>query len=127
MTLKAFDHVNILTSNLDAMITWYETVLGLKNGDRPDFGFPGAWLYLDDQAVVHLVGVENTPTGYDGVRMEHVAFRAEGYTKFMSRLDAQGVESQVGEVPGLGILQVNIHDPDGNHLHIDFDPANEAT
>ena len=26
----------------------------------------------------------------------------------------------LGEVPGWGITQVNIHDPDGNHLHVDF-------
>ena len=125
MTLQAFDHVNIVTSNLEGMISWYMDVLGLRNGPRPDFEFPGAWLYLGDTAVVHLVGVESAPEGYDGVRMEHVAFRATGYQAFLDTLTAQGSEYRIAEVPGLTIVQVNIHDPDGNHLHIDFDMSKE--
>jgi hypothetical protein len=26
-------------------------------------------------------------------------------------------------VPGFPIVQINIWDPDGNHLHVDFDPG----
>ncbi len=125
MALQRFDHVNILTANLEAMIAWYENVLGLQNGARPDFGFPGAWLYLDGVAVVHLVGVDATPQGYEGVRMEHVAFRASGYEAFLTTLKAQAVEHRVSKVPGTALAQVNVHDPDGNHLHIDFDLAQE--
>ena len=125
MPLTAFDHVNILTSNLDAMTRWYTDVLGLQSGPRPDFGFPGAWLYLGETAVVHLVGVDDAPQGYGGVRIEHVAFRAEGYQAFLKTLKTQGIEPQLGRVPGTDIVQVNIHDPDGNHLHIDFDLSAE--
>ena len=121
MTLKAFDHVNILTSNLDAMIAWYGDILGLKSGARPDFDFPGAWLYLGDAAVLHLVGVDDAPKGYDGVRMEHVAFSASGYDAFIAKLKERKVEHRVGQIPGTELMQVNVHDPDGNHLHIDFD------
>ncbi|MEP3846012.1 MAG: VOC family protein [Paracoccaceae bacterium] len=125
MTLQAFDHVNVLTSNLDAMIAWYGDVLGLENGKRPSFGFPGAWMYLGDTAVVHLVAVDAAPTGYDGVRMEHVAFRAAGYTAFLDTLKSHDVEHSIAKVPGTSLVQVNIHDPDGNHLHIDFDMSSE--
>ena len=125
MTLQAFDHVNVLTSNLDAMIAWYVDVLGLENGKRPPFDMAGAWLYLGNTAVVHLVAVEAAPTGYDGVRMEHVAFRAAGYKTFLNTLNAHNVEYRIGKVPGTALVQVNIHDPDGNHLHIDFDLATD--
>ena len=125
MPLAAFDHVNIITGNLDAMTAWYADVLGLQAGWRPDFGFPGAWLYLGDTAVVHLVGTDAAPTGYDGVRMEHVAFRATGYQAFLDTLTEHGIEPRLGHVPGTEIVQVNIHDPDGNHLHIDFDLSAE--
>ena len=126
MTLQAFDHVNILTSNLDAMISWYDQTLGLTSGWRPEFSFPGAWLYLGERAVIHLVGVEDAPQGYNGVRMEHVAFRASGFDAFIAKLTAAGVDHQVGQVPGTEIRQVNVHDPDGNHLHIDFDLSDPA-
>jgi hypothetical protein len=29
-------------------------------------------------------------------------------------------------VPGFGTVQVNVHDPDGNHIHVDFAPAEAA-
>ena len=125
MPLTAFDHVNVLTSNLAAMETWYAEVLDLHAGPRPPFDIPGAWLYLGDTPVVHLVEVEDAPTGYDGVRMEHVAFRATGYQTFLDTLGTHGIEPRLGHVPGTEIVQVNIADPDGNHIHVDFDLSTE--
>ena len=92
MTLIAFDHVNIVTSNLASMTAWYEEMLGLSTGPRPPFDVPGSWLYLGETAVVHLVGVDRAPEGYDGVRMEHVAFRASGYEAFIAKLNAADVD-----------------------------------
>jgi catechol 2,3-dioxygenase-like lactoylglutathione lyase family enzyme len=122
----AFDHVNIRTANLDAMVAFYGTVLGLRPGRRPDFGFPGAWLYLGEQAYVHLVGVTATPAAGGNVTLEHFAFRATGLAEFRERLDAMGIDHSVDAVPGFPILQVNFHDPDGNHIHVDFDAAEAA-
>lgn len=59
--LTAFDHVNICTRNLDRMIAWYGDILGLRPGARPPFAFEGAWLYIGDSAVVHLVQVDTDP------------------------------------------------------------------
>ncbi len=120
--LQAFDHVNVRTANLDAMVKWYADVLGLHAGARPPFGFPGAWLYLGDRALIHLVGLREAPQGRDP-QIEHYAFRASGLKGFLERLDDHGIGYELAEVPGFGILQVNIHDPDGNHVHIDFDVA----
>ncbi|AXT27491.1 hypothetical protein D1823_13450 [Ruegeria sp. AD91A] len=61
MRIERLDHVNIVTTKLSDMVTWYEEVLGLRLGARPDFPFPGAWLYAGDDAVLHLVGQEGTP------------------------------------------------------------------
>ena len=125
MPLTSFDHVNVLTSNLAAMQTWYAEVLGLHAGPRPPFDIPGAWLYLGETPVVHLVELDNAPTGYDGVRIEHVAFRGQGYAGFCDTLATHGIEPTLGHVPGTDIVQVNIHDPDGNHIHVDFDLSTE--
>ena len=43
---------------------FYETAMGMTNGDRPPLPFPGYWMYLDGKAVIHIVGIdENDPSG----------------------------------------------------------------
>ena len=121
MPVTAFDHVNIRTHQLDEMISWYGDVLGLFPGPRPEFPFPGAWLYLRDQALVHLVGIEKAPVEPDNLGLEHFALRAEGMAEFLTKLESLGIEARVSPVPGLPVVQVNIFDPDGNHIHVDFD------
>jgi catechol 2,3-dioxygenase-like lactoylglutathione lyase family enzyme len=123
MPLTGFDHVNLRTAQLDAMIDWYGAVLGLRPGARPDFGFPGAWLYLGDTAVVHLVGAQGAGRAGDDLTLEHFAFRARDFAAFRDRLDAHGIAHSVDPVPGMPIVQINFRDPDGNHIHVDFDAA----
>jgi hypothetical protein len=41
----------------------------------------------------------------------------------LATLDADGAPCRLFPVPDFGIVQANIHDPDGNHIHIDFDAA----
>lgn len=125
MALKALDHVNVRTASVEAMAAWYQRVLGLTLGPRPDFPFPGAWLYLGDRAIVHLVGVAATPTAAEStIRLEHFALEGSGLGDFIDRLDATGTAYRIGITPGAapvgGIVQVNIADPDGNHIHVDF-------
>ena len=119
MFLKAFDHVNVKTSRLEEMVRWYDEVLGLKRGKRPAFPFPGAWLYLNETAIIHLVEVVTEPDAIDP-KIEHFAITADGKDEFLAHLKSHGVEADISEVPDFGITQVNIWDPDGNHIHIDF-------
>ena len=42
MTVRALDHVNIVTADLAASIAFYREVVGLVEGPRPAFPFPGA-------------------------------------------------------------------------------------
>ena len=120
MQIGKLDHVNLRTANLEAMTEWYERVLGLKSGPRPGFAFPGAWLYAGEHAAVHLVGVDAQPEKSGEPSLEHFAFSATGREAFLARLESEGIDYQTREVPDFGITQVNIWDPDGNHLHVDF-------
>ncbi len=122
--IERLDHINVRTAHLSAMVEWYEKVLQLRSGPRPPFAFPGAWLYAGQHALVHLVGVDRQPAeaGRD-IALEHGAFRATGYGDFIARLDAMGQRREVTRVPEFPIVQVNVWDPDGNHLHVDFDAA----
>ncbi|MEM7238203.1 MAG: VOC family protein, partial [Pseudomonadota bacterium] len=85
------DHVNIRTSRLDEMIRWYVDVMGLTEGWRPPFAFPGAWLYAGDAAIVHLIGVDAEP-GADpaDLKLEHFALRGDDLAATRARCKAAG-------------------------------------
>ena len=126
MQIDRLDHVNLRTTRLDLLVEWYTRVLGLRQGARPDFAFPGAWLYAGDAAVVHLVAIDGTEgAGSErALKMEHFAFSAAGRAEFEARLDALGERYERTPIPSFGLVQINLWDPDGNHLHVDF-PADE--
>lgn len=125
MPVQKLDHVNVRTDDLPRQIAFCERVLGLTRGRRPGFDFPGAWMYAGDQAVVHLIETEAPPAAYrPDQSLEHYALSATGLADFLAHLRAEKVAYYCRVLPDFGIRQVNIHDPDGNHLHIDF-PADE--
>lgn len=124
MALKWLDHVNIRTAELARLSRFYAEVLDLPAGARPPFGFAGAWHYCGERAAVHLVEVAQTPAGPEP-RLEHFAFRASGHAQFLDRLRRQGVPYTLAVVPGTLDRQVNLHDPDGNHIEVQF-AASEA-
>jgi catechol 2,3-dioxygenase-like lactoylglutathione lyase family enzyme len=127
MALARLDHVNLRTADLAALQTFYTDVLGMTLGPRPPFAFGGAWLYCGGQATVHLVEVDAQPAPEGELRLEHFAFAAEGLADFLALLRRRDVAYRIGVVPGFGIVQVNLHDPDGNHIHVDFAAAEAAT
>ncbi|MEP1443490.1 MAG: VOC family protein [Hyphomicrobiales bacterium] len=124
MKLGILDHVNILTSNLEEMTAWYRDVLGMTLGERPPFSFDGAWLYVDDMPYVHLIGIETKRQAIEP-QLEHFAFKATGMAEFLALLESRTIDYRRSKVPSLDIIQINIHDPDGNRIHVDFD-AHEA-
>ena len=125
MQVRSLDHVNIRTHDVDRLVEWYGRVLGMHPGPRPDFTFPGAWLYAGADPVIHLVGVEAAPDPGPRLRIEHFALGASGLADFLAHLEREGVPTRIGRLPGAGYghVQVNIHDPDGNHIHVDFAPG----
>lgn len=124
MTIHSLDHVNLRTADLDRLVAWYGQVLDMHPGWRPDFGFPGAWLYAGDLPILHLVAVEAIAQPADPP-LEHFALGATGYEEFVALLDDLGVPFRPVRLEDAGVIQINIHDPDGNHIHVDF-PLAEA-
>ncbi len=118
--IRFLDHVNVRTAALTGLVQFYEEVLGLKRGDRPDLGFPGAWLYAGERAVLHLVGVEQKPPPQGVLSLEHFAFAASGLSAFLTNLERLGVPYQRSVQVGTGSIVINLKDPDGNRLHVDF-------
>ncbi len=128
MPLLAFDHVNIRTVNLEKMVAWYEKVLGLRSGSRPEFPVPGAWLYLGSSCVVHLIEADPPPMVHsegESLRVEHIAFRAEGRNAFIAHLEENDVPYKLFPFEPMNVVLVFIRDPDGNRIHVDF-PTSES-
>lgn len=126
MQIERLDHVNLRTTQLDILIDWYSDVLGMHKGERPDFPFPGAWMYVGSAAVVHLVGIDSA-TGIGSeveLKLEHFALAASGRARFEAKLQSMGARYQRADIASFNIIQINLWDPDGNHIHIDF-PADE--
>ncbi|TQV82305.1 VOC family protein [Denitrobaculum tricleocarpae] len=119
MPLTSLDHVNIRTRNLPEMVRFYEEVVGLYEGERPPFSFPGAWLYCGDRAALHLMGPAEGETAAVG-QIDHFAFMASGLSDFIANLEKRNIEYATRTIPELGNTQVNVRDPDGNRIEIQF-------
>jgi catechol 2,3-dioxygenase-like lactoylglutathione lyase family enzyme len=105
-------HVSINIDDIDAALDFYVGVLGLiVRPDRPDFGFPGAWLDAGGQQV-HLIGAE--PPGDRG---QHFALRVDDIDAAVGDLRARGIEISDPVVVGTG-RQSFTHDPAGNLVEL---------
>ena len=132
MELLALDHYTLAVEPdaLPGLLAFYTRVLTLREGPRPDFDFPGHWLYASSSAVVHLAGTGGTggkgdaavPTG----RLDHVSLRTRGLVAARARLAAHGVAWHEAPVPGMPLHQVFLRDPAGLRIELTFDAAEVA-
>jgi catechol-2,3-dioxygenase len=120
MALLYLDHVNLRTANLAGMTEFYCHVLGLRLGPRPLFAFGGAWLYCGERPVVHLVEIEHPVSPSGPLRLEHFAFSADGFEELVAALNRAHVEHRISTLVGSETRQINLRDPDGNRVHVDF-------
>ena len=106
-------HVNIRALDLERTIAFYVEAVGLAEGFRPPFPFPGAWLYDGERPAVHLT----VATGLDGgasPAVDHVAFAFDALDEALSRLDRLNLShTQPTPVPGTKIRQCFLKDPNG--------------
>ena len=72
MPALSLDHWNVYCKDLKATVRFYERYVGLTDGDRPPFNFPGAWLYAGEKPILHLVS-ETGRKDHGGGAIDHVA------------------------------------------------------
>lgn len=125
MPVDQLDHINIRTTKLREMVSWYTDVLGLSSGWRPSFPFDGAWMYANEKAIVHLVEIADPPAvGAEvDLKLEHFALKATDISAFEANLKALGLDFRKTALPETKEVAFNIWDPDGNHIHVDFQDA----
>lgn len=115
------DHFTIVTDDLSVTEGFYLKFLGLTRGPRPEFRFPGLWLYAGDAAVLHIMQVEQMPNPRKGV-LDHMAFRGEGINTLLGDLKAAGLTYRLSRTQSPWVQwQVFFKDPNGVDVEVDFD------
>ena len=124
MTIRGMNHFNVLTEDVEASRRFYVDVIGLTEGERPDLGFGGTWLYAGGQPILH-VSEARLPESRGGV-IDHMAFSATDLKGTVAKLTRLGVKHVVRQQVGTRIWQVFCHDPMGAKVELDFDPGEAA-
>ena len=129
VSVGVLDHFNIRTRNLADTVRFYEDVLGLEKGARPNFAFPGAWMYSEGKAVVHLVDISKTeePQKPDSGVVHHIAFVSRGFDAMKTKLEKLGVQFSTLEVPGNELWQIFATDPNGVVIELNYEVAKEKS
>ncbi len=120
--IHGMNHFTITAENREATLGFYCGLLGLKDGHRPDLGFPGAWLYAEGnpQAVLHIYWDRPMPSARTGV-IDHMAFTASDLKAVKARFDAAGLKYDLRQQAGAGTWQLFSFDPNGARVELDFD------
>jgi catechol 2,3-dioxygenase-like lactoylglutathione lyase family enzyme len=122
--IEGMNHFTIAAESREATLDFYCGLLGLVEGYRPDFDFPGAWLYPPGgtQAVLHTYWGRTLPAQRTGV-IDHMAFTARDLKAVKARLDERGLKYDLRRLPGRGTWQLFTLDPNGAKVELDFDAA----
>ncbi|WP_430418770.1 VOC family protein [Phenylobacterium sp.] len=118
--IRALDHINIRTADLAATKAFLVDVLGLAEGWRPPFPFPGAWLYAGDKDVVHLVQVDKPAADSAGSALDHFAFDIADYDDALARVEASGLPFRATATPGTSVRQIFVRDPNGVTIELNW-------
>jgi catechol 2,3-dioxygenase-like lactoylglutathione lyase family enzyme len=130
MTVLALEHVTIRCAQRQRTRDFYVELLGLTEGERPDFPFRGHWLYLGGVPVIHLVEAADTggawgrepgaATGECTGPFDHVAFQGDDFDAMRARLKEAGLTFRERVVPGGRLKQLFVPDPEGVLIEINF-------
>lgn len=110
-------HVSLIVADTGSALTFYRDLLGLAvDPDRPDLGYPGAWLQLGPQQI-HLLELPNpdsvTGRPAHGGRDRHTALTTADLDELQRRLEAAAIPFTRSRS---GRRALFCRDPDGNAL-----------
>jgi len=110
-------HASLLIADLERALAFYRDMLGMSVSDqRPDLGYPGAWLEAGSQQI-HLLRLPSpdplTGRPAHGGRDRHVALLIRDLDVLRLQLEANGVGYTLSRS---GRRALFCRDPDGNAL-----------
>jgi glyoxylase I family protein len=121
--IRAIHHVSVIVADTDRALAFYRDVLGLEvDPERPDLGYPGAWLKVGDRQI-HLLElpnpdpVEGRPA--HGGRDRHLAMTVGDLDRLARRLDAAAIRYTRSRS---GRRALFCRDPDANALELIEEP-----
>lgn len=121
---KGLHHVSLNVTNLERSKEFYGGVLGLRELERPNFGFPGAWYEVGSQQV-HLIVLPSSQTIRTNKslssREAHFALRVENYFETLDWLKKNKIELLDKFNSKSGFAQIFCADPDGNLIELNVD------
>lgn len=118
--ILGMNHFTAVAENPQATLAFYEGLIGLQKGPRPDLGFDGAWLYAEGpQAILHLYFDRPAPTPRTGV-IDHMAFTAQDLKTVKARFDAAAYPYTLKQQAGTGTWQLFCFDPTWARVELDF-------
>lgn len=119
------DHFTVLTDDLKATCGFY-SMIGLRQGARPDFPVGGAWFYAGGHAVLHVIETDEMPAHRRGA-LDHMAFYGQNAQQFLTLLREKEIPYLLIRVPRpYSTWQVFFDDPNGVQVEIDFDADEEV-
>jgi glyoxylase I family protein len=113
----AIHHVSLLVQDLPRSLGFYSGLLGMPvSAERPDLGYPGAWLQLPGQQI-HLLCLPDPDAGsvrpQHGGRDRHLALWVDDLAELARRLERAGIACSRSRS---GRAALFCRDPDGNAL-----------
>ena len=106
---QGIHHVSINVKDVDTALRFYVELLNLELLERPDLGFPGAWIRAGEQEV-HLLGIDSG----EPVKEQHFAFAVNDAQAIHTALQANGYSpTDIRDIPNI-CRQFFTHDPSGN-------------
>ena len=113
MKTAGLHHVAINVHELAPALDFYVGQLGFTNLDRPDFGFPGAWLQAGDHQI-HLMEIPSATID----RGQHLALRVDDLDAAVAELEEAGVTVRRSSYTSGAGHQAFLRDPSGNRIEL---------
>jgi len=119
LPITAVNHVGRKTKRLEESRKFYREVLGFREVSRPNFDFPGAWLY-NYGIMIHLIQSPSAsdPDGEIDTRGDHLALNTNDLEGAEQLLKQLGIPYRKNVVVDRNIAQIFFRDPDGHHIEI---------
>ena len=123
-------HVAIKAIDLDTTISFYQEVIDLQLVPRPPFNFPGAWLGVNGDALIHLYGGQRALASdgshpHETGSVDHLSLWARGYDAQRARFERFALPYREQRPPETTLAQMFVLDPNGVTLELTFDLRNE--
>jgi glyoxylase I family protein len=112
-------HGSLIVKDTARALQFYQKILGLTiNPDRPELGYPGAWLDIGNQQI-HLLEVQNpysvSSQPRHGGRDRHLALQVYSLDEVINRLDDFDYAYSKSKS---GRAALFVRDPDGNAIEL---------